>query len=639
MSDAPLWTPDSDRVKSSNLARFQQTIEERHGVALGRDRVDYRALHAWSVDHAGAFWAEVWDFCGVIGERGERLRIDGETFRETRFLPDATLNVAANLLREPTDELVLIFRGEDGEAVDVTRRELHQMVARIQQILLSAGVERGDRVAAWMPNRPETYAAMLATVGLGAVFASTSPDFGVDGVIDRFGQIEPVVFFAAPSYVYNGKRHDCDGRMTQISAALPSVRRTVVVQDGWLDEYAAIAEADLITVALPFDHPWYVMFSSGTTGKPKCIVHRAGGVLLKHLSEYVLNCDVKAGDRVFYFTTAGWMMWNWLASAAATGACVVLFDGAPTFPDANRLFDLADEVGITLLGTSAKFLDACAKADIRPIETHDLASLRTLTSTGSPLSPEGFRWVYDAVKADVHLASISGGTDLCGCLVLGDPTRSVRAGEIQAPALGLQIDVIDRAGRSAAVGTEGEMACRTPFPSMPLRFWDDPGDVRYLAAYFDRFPGLWHHGDFVLESAAGGYVISGRSDATLNPGGVRIGTAEIYRRVDTMPEILESVVVGQSWENDTRVVLFVRLANGHDLTDELCGRIRAKIRAEVTPRHVPAIIAEVPDIPRTRSGKITELAVRDLIAGRPLHNVEALANPEALAYFRDHPAL
>jgi len=600
------------------------------------DEVDYPAIHRWSIAKPEEFWAAAWDFCGVIGDRGERLVEPADEFRHTRFLPDATLNVAENLLGDATDDMAMMFRGEDGESVDVTRGDLHQMVGRIQQLMLANGVEPGDPVAAWLPNRPETYAVMLAAAGLGAVFASTSPDFGVDGVVDRFSQIAPKMLFAVPAYSYNGKRHDCLERLSDIKDALASVKETVLVEPGWLDD---ADDAAVITRRLPFDHPWYVLFSSGTTGKPKCIVHRAGGVLLKHLVEHVLHCDVSPNDRLFYFTTAGWMMWNWLASGLATGATLVLYDGAPTFPDANRLFDLADETAITLFGTSAKFIEACANAGIRPIDSHDLSSLRALTSTGSTLSPEAFEWVYDAVKHDLHLASISGGTDLCGCLVLGDPTRPVYAGEIQAPALGLEIDVVDSNGQSAPTGVEGELVCRTPFPSMPLQFWDDPDDVRYRAAYFDRFEGLWHHGDFVARSEHGGFVISGRSDATLNPGGVRIGTAEIYRRVDTMPEIDESVVVGQPWDNDTRIVLFVKMAANCELDEALIQRIKGKIRAEVTPRHVPAVVAAVPDIPRTRSGKITELAVRDVIVGRALHNVEALANPEALEYFRDRPEL
>jgi len=613
------------------------TVSADVGFELPSDPVAaYDRFHEWSVASPDTFWAKAWEFCGVVGDRGERLVEDADRFRDVRFLPNATLNVAENLLGEPTDDLAIIFRGEDGEAVDVTRAELHDMVARIQVLLRQAGVGVGDRVAAWLPNRPETCAVMLAAAGLGATFASTSPDFGVDGVVDRFGQIEPTVLFAVPDYAYNGKRHDCLARLDEIRSLLPTVTSVVVIESGWLDH----VEATTITFEpLPFDHPWYVLFSSGTTGKPKCIVHRAGGVLLKHLTEQVLHCDIRSGDRVFYFTTAGWMMWNWLASVLAADATVVLYDGSPTWPDHNRLFDLADEVGVTLLGTSAKFLDACAHAAIRPLETHDLSTVRTLTSTGSTLNPEGFAFVYDAIKTDVHLVSMSGGTDLCGCLVIGNPVAPVYAGEIQVPALAMAVDVVDEDGISAAAGVEGELVCRAPFPSTPICFWNDPDNERYDAAYFDRFEGMWHHGDFISRTARGGFVISGRSDATLNPGGVRIGTAEIYRRVDTMPEIEESVVIGQPWENDTRIVLFVKMAEGHELDDALRRRIQERIRAEVTPRHVPAVIAAVDDIPRTRSGKITELAVRDLVAGRELKNVEALANPEALEFFRDRPEL
>ena len=493
-----------------------------------------------------------------------------------------------------------------------------------------------------MPNRPETYAAMLAAAGLGAVFSSTSPDFGTAGVLDRFSQISPTVLFACADYPYGGRRHDCIERLRDISAGLPSLNRTVLVEPGWLDGYGAGFGAGPTPAAfraLPFDHPWYVLYSSGTTGPPKCIVHRAGGLLVKHLCEHRLHCDVQPGDRVFYYTTTGWMMWNWLASTLSCGAAAVLYDGSPAHPGADRLFDLIDEAQITLFGTSAKFIDACRNAGIRPAATHDLSSLRTITSTGSTLVAEGFDWVYANVKADVHLASISGGTDLCGCLVAGDPTAPVRRGEIQRPALGLDIDVVDDAGEPQPTGAEGELVCRSPFPSMPLRFWDDPGDARYRAAYFERIAGVWHHGDFASRTPSGGFVISGRSDATLNPGGVRIGTAEIYRRVDTLPEVSESIAVGQPCGGDTRIVLFVRMAPGHELTDELRDTIRGRIRSELSPRHVPAVIAAVKDIPRTRSGKMTEAAVRDVICGRPVSNTAAMANPEALEYFRDRPEL
>ena len=627
-----LWRPSPERAAGAGLTRFRDWLRDRHGL-----RTDgFEDLHRWSVEHPERFWAAAWDFCGVRGERGERLiAADGPELRQTRFLPDATLNVAENLLGDPDDEPALVFRDEDGTAADLTRAELHDMTARIQKLLTETGVGPGDRVAAWLPNRPEACAVMLAAAGLGAVFSSTSPDFGADGVLDRFGQIEPAVLFAAGVYNYGGRRRDCLERLGPISAGL-NARRTVLVEPGWLDGYEA---GPVEFRPLGFDHPWYVLYSSGTTGRPKCIVHRAGGVLMKHLVEHRLHCDVRPGDRVFYYTTTGWMMWNWLVSALGSGAAAVLYDGSPAHPDHNRLFDLTDEAGVTLFGTSAKFVDACAKAGIRPADTHDLSSLRTVTSTGSTLSPEGFDWVYANVKADVHLASISGGTDLCGCLVAGDPTAPVRRGEIQRPGLGMDIDVADMAGRSLPTGAEGELVCRNPFPSLPLRFWDDPGDARYRAAYFEHIDGVWRHGDFAARTPAGGFVISGRSDATLNPGGVRIGTAEIYRRVDSMAEITESIAVGQRWGDDTRVVLFVVMAEGCQLDDRLRAEISERIRAGVSPRHVPAVIAAVPDIPRTRSGKMTELAVRDAVAGRPVANTEALANPEALDHFRNHPDL
>jgi acetoacetyl-CoA synthetase len=627
-----LWTPSPGRAEASALRRFQAFVEERHGL----DVSTYRRLHDWSIDQAGPFWADVWDFCELRGERGSELVEPAVEMRNVRFLPEATLNVAENLLGDPTDDLAIIFRGEDGESLELTRAELHDLVARVRMLLGESGVGPGDRVAAWLPNRPETYAVMLAAASIGAVFSSTSPDFGADGVLDRFGQIEPKVLFAAEGYHYNGALHDCTERLATIEAGLPTLERTVVIGPDWLTGHEPVP---IEFTPLPFDHPWYVLYSSGTTGKPKCIVHRAGGVLLKHLLEQSIHCDVRSGDRVFYFTTAGWMMWNWLASALASRAAVVLYDGAPMHPGPTRLFDLADEVGITLFGTSAKFIDACKNAGIRPRDTHDLSTLRTITSTGSTLVPEGFDFVYDSIKTDVHLASISGGTDLCGCLVAGDPTGAVRRGEIQVPVLGMDIAVVDESGSDVETGTEGELVCRNPFPSMPLEFWADPDDARYRAAYFEKIPGVWHHGDFASATPSGGFVISGRSDATLNPGGVRIGTAEIYRRVDAMPEIDESIVIGQRWRADTRIVLFVRLAVGHELTDELEQRIRARIRSELSPRHVPAVILAVEDIPRTRSGKMTELAVRDVVHGRPVDNVEALANPEALDQFRDRSEL
>ncbi len=648
MSDSGLlWAPSPERVAGSNLEAFRAWLRDRRGI----DAPDFSSLHRWSVQHPGPFWAAVWDWCEVAGDRGERLveapaeslcPDPGERLRRTRFLPDARLNVAQNLLGEPSNDTAVIFRSEDGEAAELTRAELHDMTGRVQQLLIDAGVGPGDRVAAWMPNRPETGAVMLAAAGLGAVFSSTSPDFGVTGVLDRFSQISPTVLFACADYPYGGRLHDCTERLAAISAALPTLRRTVLVEPGWLDGYGAGfggGPAPPVFRELPFDHPWYVLYSSGTTGPPKCIVHRAGGLLVKHLAEHRLHCDVKPGDRVFYFTTTGWMMWNWLASTLACGAAAVLYDGSPAHPGPQRLFDLVDETGITLFGTSAKFIDACRNAGLSPRMSHDLSSLRTITSTGSTLVAEGFDWVYENVKTDVHLASISGGTDLCGCLVAGDPTAPVRRGEIQRPGLGMDIDVVDDSGRSLPAGAEGELVCRSPFPSLPLRFWDDPGNARYRAAYFERIGGVWHHGDFASSTPSGGFVISGRSDSTLNPGGVRIGTAEIYSRVDTIGEIVESIAVGQPDGADTRIVLFVKLVPGCELTDELRGLIRSRIRAELSPRHVPAVIAAVDDIPRTRSGKMTETAVRDVICGRPVRNTSAMANPEALEHFRNRPEL
>ncbi len=642
---ATLWRPSPQRVATTNLEHFKRWLSDNRGL----DLPDTASLHRWSVKASSEFWAAVWDWCEITGERGERLvempdsslcEDPGERLRRTRFLPDAQLNVARNLLGEPSDEIALVFRSEDGEAAELTRAELHDMTTRVQQLLLDSGVKPGDRIAAWLPNRPETVAIMLAAAGLGAIFSSTSPDFGAAGVLDRFSQISPTVLFSCADYPYDGKRHDCRERLAVITAGLPSLKRSVLVEPGWLDGYGtAGTTTEPIFTDFEFDHPWYVLYSSGTTGAPKCIVHRTGGLLLKHLSEHRLHCDVKPGDRVFYFTTTGWMMWNWLASTLACGATAVLYDGSPAYPGPERLFDLIDDTDITLFGTSAKFIDACAKAGVRPCITHDLSSLRTITSTGSTLVAESFDWVYDNIKTDVHLASISGGTDLCGCLVAGDPTAAVRSGEIQCAGLGMDIDVVDDSGQSLAEGTQGELVCRNAFPSMPLRFWDDPGDTRYRAAYFERIAGVWHHGDFASKTSAGGFVISGRSDATLNPGGVRIGTAEIYRRVDTMPEVAESIAVGQPYGGDTRIVLFVKMTQGYELTDELRSAIRSRIRAELSPRHVPAVIAAVDDIPRTRSGKITETAVRNMISGRPVHNTEALANPEALQHFLNRPEL
>ncbi|MCB1909646.1 MAG: acetoacetate--CoA ligase, partial [Rhodocyclaceae bacterium] len=514
------------------------------------------------------------------------------------------------------------------------------------------GVGVGDRVAGFVPNMPETIAATLAATSLGATWSSCSPDFGVRGVVDRFGQIEPTVLFCADGYHYAGKQIDSLGRVAEFVAELPTLKK-VVVWPYTRDSYDvsgipnAVTLADFIKpypageidfVQVPFNQPLFIMFSSGTTGVPKCIVHGVGGTLLQHLKEHQLQTDVKAGDRLFYFTTCGWMMWNWLISGLGSEATLLLYDGSPFHPSGNILFDYADAEQMTVFGTSAKYIDACAKAELKPVETHSLASVRTMTSTGSPLVPEGFAYVYDAIKRDVCLSSISGGTDILSCFVLGCPILPVHAGEIQCKGLGMAVEVFDDDGRPV-IGEKGELVCTRPFPSMPLGFWNDADGSRYRAAYFERFDEVWCHGDFCEQTEHGGLIIHGRSDATLNPGGVRIGTAEIYRQVEKLDEVVESLVIGQDWERDVRVVLFVKLREGIALDDALVDRIRQTIRANTTPRHVPARVLQVADIPRTKSGKIVELAVRNVVHGRPVKNIEALANPEALAYFAERPEL
>ncbi|ENP57968.1 acetoacetyl-coenzyme A synthetase [Brucella abortus 88/19] len=552
-------------------------------------------------------------------------------------------------MRHKGDGEAIVFRGENKVERRLTWNDLHALVSKLQQFMLSEGVQPGDRVAGMMPNMPEAVALMLAASSIGAVWSSCSPDFGVQGVLDRFGQIEPKLFFACDGYWYNGKRIAVADKVAEVTAKLPGLKRAVIVT--YLGEAEAVADKAEKGIALyaalepfkakpveftqlPFDHPLYILFSSGTTGIPKCIVHRAGGVLLQHLKEHRLHADLRDGDRFFYFTTCGWMMWNWLASGIASGATLMLYDGSPFYPDGNVLFDYAAAEGMTYFGTSAKFIDAVLKAGLKPGETHDLSALRTISSTGSPLSPEGFAFVYDAIKKDVHLASISGGTDIVSCFVLGVPTEPVWQGEIQGAGLGMAVDVWNDDGKPVR-GEKGELFCKKAFPSMPLKFWNDAQGEKYQAAYFERFDNIWCHGDFAEWTEHGGIVIHGRSDATLNPGGVRIGTAEIYNQVEQMPEIAEALCIGQDWDRDVRVVLFVRLAEGVVLDDDLKARIRTKIRTGATPRHVPAKIIAVRDIPRTKSGKIVELAVRDIVHGREVKNREALANPEALEFYRD----
>ena len=648
-ADKPLWTPSPERVAAAAITRFAALAGER----IGRPLDGYDALHAWSVADPAAFWNLVWDYCGVIGEKGERLAVDLDKMPGGRFFPDARLNFAENLLRRSDDGDAIVFRGEDKVERRLSWHELAELVSRLQQALRGAGVGVGDRVAAMLPNMPEAVAFMLATASLGATWSSCSPDFGEHGVIDRFGQIEPRVFVTCDGYWYAGKRIEVADKLKGIVERLPSAEAVVVVPYLEIAETVAAGLPRAVTldaflrphharpldyVRVPFSHPLYILFSSGTTGVPKCIVHSVGGTLVQQIKEHMLQSDVRAGDRVFYFTTCGWMMWNWLVAGLSAEATLILYDGSPFHPDGNVLFDYAQAEKVTLFGTSAKYIDAVNKAGLRPAETHDLSSVRLVASTGSPLAPESFDFVYEAMFPGVHLASISGGTDIVSCFVLGVPTLPVWRGEIQRPGLGMAVEVWSDDGKPV-VGEKGELVCVRPFPSMPVMFWADPDGAKYHAAYFERFDNVWCHGDFAEITRHGGVVIYGRSDATLNPGGVRIGTAEIYAQVEQIPEVLEAIAIGQDFDNDVRVVLFVRLREGAVLDEALEKRIKAQIRTGASPRHVPAKVVAVGDIPRTKSGKITEIAVRDVVHGRQVKNKDALANPEALDLYRDLPAL
>jgi len=640
-----VWKPDAKRVGASRLTEFANGLE-------------FEALHESSVKSPEEFWRNIWSFCDVIGEQGERVIHKNEVLNDpsaefiaTQFFPDAKLSVVENFLHRTGSGDAIVAIDETGKRTSRSWDELRQRVASLAGALQNLGVVEGDRVVAWLPNAIEVVETMLASASIGAVFSSCSPDFGAQGVLDRFSQITPKVLVATDSYIYGGKKFDCLERLAIVRKGLPSLNATLLVSANdsplmgdliWFEAFLKSgAKSPVVPRRFGFDHPWYVLYSSGTTGVPKCIVHRTGGVLLQHLKEHQLHCDIKTDDRVLYFTTTGWMMWNWLVSVLASGATAVLYDGSPSFPTMTRLFDLVDQENLTLLGTSAKFIDSARKSEIDPVNSHSLRSLRTICSTGSPLAPEGFGWVYEKVSKSVHLASISGGTDLCACFVGGDPTSIVYAGEIQRPCLGMDTDVVDDQARSLkkSFAIAGELVCRSPFPSMPLGFWGDgtPGlpdpkspGPKFRAAYFERFPGMWSHGDFASWSSHGGMTIHGRSDTTLNPGGVRIGTAEIYRAVEQHPDVFESMVFGQNFDNDVRIVLAVRLQPHISLSAPLVADIKLRIRNACTPRHVPAVVVSVADLPRTRSNKLVELAVADAVNGRPVRNIEAIANPEAI---------
>ncbi|MFW6094078.1 MAG: acetoacetate--CoA ligase [Pseudomonadota bacterium] len=641
----PLWRPDPELVRRCQLTRFA----ERAGAHAGRDLTRYADLHDWSIGDPAAFWRAVWDFTGVVASRTAATAVvDYHRFPGARWFPGAELNFAENLLRFRDGHPALVSILETGERRSLSYATLYRQTAAVAARLRALGVAPGDRVAGWLPNVPETVIAMLATTSIGAVWSSCSPDFGVTGALDRFGQIEPRVLFACDGYFYGGKRLDTTDRMQQVADAVPSIHNVVWVSlidavPPDAEQFDGIVSAGDAATGIEFrqrrfDDPVYIMYSSGTTGKPKCIVHGIGGTLIQHLKEHRLHVDLHREDVLFFFTTCGWMMWNWLVSGLASGATLVLYDGSPFHPQPGALVDLAQREGITVFGVSARYLSALEKAGVEPARSHDLAAMRSVLSTGSPLTHEGFHYVYRSMKTDVHLASISGGTDLISCFVLGAPTLPVYEGEIQCAGLGMAVDVWDDRGRPVR-GAKGELVCTRPFPSQPIGFWNDPDGSRLRAAYFSRFPGVWAHGDFAEVTEHGGYVIHGRSDAVLNPGGVRIGTAEIYRQVERLAEVQEAICVGQEWDGDVRVVLFVVLQPGHRLDDALRERIRATVREGASPRHVPARIVEVPDIPRTLSGKLVELAVREVIHGRSVGNTSALANPEALEHFRDRPEL
>jgi acetoacetyl-CoA synthetase len=644
----PIWSPGPVRRQTANIRRF---------IDLARSELDpgihqYRDLHRYSIQNPPGFWRTVWDFCEVVGTPGTTVLENPDQMPGARWFPDARLNFAENLLRHRDDNPAIIFKSETGETAQYSYAELYAAVAQTAAALRSAGVEKDDRVAGYMPNLPETVIAMLATTSIGAIWSSCSPDFGIDGVVDRLSQIQPKVLFCAAAYSYNGKTHDCLDKVREIVKSIPSIETTVVVPymnpgakikktpgATWYSDFIDNSASEIEFERLGFDHPVYILYSSGTTGIPKCITHGAGGTLIQHLKELVLHTNLRRSDRICYFTTCGWMMWNWLVSSLAVGATIVLYEGSPFYPSPAAMFDLIDELGVTVFGTGAKAIAAWDKAGVKPRESHQLNTLVTMLSTGSPLAPESFDYVYRDIKQNLCLASIAGGTDIVSCFMLGCPIIPVWRGELQCAGLGMAVEILRDDGSVADIIETGELCCTQPFPAMPVCFWGDEDGSRYQAAYFEQFPGIWAHGDYVAKTENGGYVIQGRSDATLNPGGVRIGTSEIYRQVEGLDEVLESICIGQDWEDDVRVVLFVKLREDLELDEDMQDRIRKTIRQNTTPRHVPAKIVQVADIPRTISGKIVELAVRNVVHGRTVANTDALANPESLDLYRDLPEL
>lgn len=640
-----LWVPSQGRIESSNMYRFMGLVNEKFAKDLG----EYTALYEWSIENIPAFWETMWEFAEIKTSRPYDQIVDDLTkMPGAKWFSGARLNFAENLLRYRDEQVALSFKGEARDSVKMTYAELYDEVARVAKSLHEAGVQVGDRVVGFMPNMPQSIIAMLAAASVGAAWSSCSPDFGIKGVLDRFGQIKPKVLFTANGYFFKGNKIDSLERIASILKELPSIEKVVVVpytesepdisqlpNAVYYQDFKSTQEnLEIEFEQLPFEHPLYIMYSSGTTGLPKCMVQSAGGILIHHIKELKLHSDLKREDTIFYFTTCGWMMWNWLTSSLTQGATLVLYDGNPFHPDPGALWQMAQDEKITIFGTSAGYLSALQSAGLKPRQHYDLSALRTVLSTGSPLSIESFEFVYDEIKSDIQLSSIAGGTDLNGCFALGNPMGPVYAGELQCRGLGMQVHAFDDNG-NPTVEQEGELVCTAPFPSMPIYFWDDPEGKKYHSAYFDVYPNVWRHGDYIVVTERGGIVMSGRSDTTLNPGGVRIGTAEIYRQVEQLGEIEDSVVVGQNWENDVRVVLFVKMAQGFELSEEIKAKIKTTIRTNASPRHVPAKIIPVPDVPYTLNMKKVELAVKKIIEGKPVLNKDALSNPEALDHYAD----
>jgi acetoacetyl-CoA synthetase len=645
MSNNLMWKPSEERIRDANITHFIELAEKKAGKTLS----DYNHLYQWSIENIDDFWKLIWEYGKVIYSRGYDKVVDRlDIMPGSRWFEGSRLNFAENLLRYRDEHTALIFVGERQEERRMTYRELYKEVARLSRSLKESGLKKGDRVAGYLPNMPETVVAMLAATSLGAIWSSCSPDFGVQGALDRFGQIAPRILFTTDGYFYNGKIFNTMPKVHSIVEQIPSLEKVVVVPYAKIDDalqglpgsvhyedYLGSSEAPaIIFEQLPFDHPVYIMYSSGTTGVPKCIVHGAGGTLLQHIKELALHTDVKRDDRIFYFTTCGWMMWNWLVSSLTLGATLMLYDGSVFYPEPGALFKMAENKGITIFGTSARYLSALEQAGCKPMEDYNLEHLKSILSTGSPLVPESFDFVYRDIKKDLCLSSISGGTDIISCFVLGNPSLPVYRGELQCRGLGMKVEVFDENGRSL-IGQKGELVCTAPFPSMPVFFWNDEEDKKYRAAYFEAFPNVWHHGDYMELTERGGVVIYGRSDATLNPGGVRVGTAEIYRLVDTLDEVSDSLVIGQPWQNDERIILFVKLTEGFEFNDDLARKIKTLIKENATPRHVPAKVVPIADIPYTINMKKVEIAVRKIIQGEEVKNREALANPESLDLYKD----